>query len=409
MQQRCNSLNKLLHTYFATFVLVILAAAFLFRVNILENPSRYIFDEDFFAFTAQLHKNNDSRLFEWWHGPLIQESNQYAYRPPAIEWLHPPLSKSLQALSLYFLGNTPIGWRLPSALFGVGIVWLGIELTQILFKKHQLSLFVGILLSFEHLLFTQSRIASPDVFLTFFILLTLWLYWQFHQARTIQRLVPVGISLGLAVACKWSALFVLPGLLIFEWLYLSQGKPKRTFIRPTLSVLGTASLLALFASLVYVISYWQLFYQGHTFAYFIKLHHQIFQYQTTTTFERPYSSKPWQWLVGEKPIWYLYEQTSSAPPTEIIAQPSRWLLLTSEVALLITLWLVLKRKTNKTDNQARWPRILLLLTIASLYLSWFFIERPLFIYHMTPVLPLLMIVLGDQATRLAGQIKKPSF
>lgn len=406
MHPRLDLLKTYLHKHFGVLVVVLLFVTFCTRFNHLNSPNRYLFDEDFFAFTAEMIRNNDKQVFEWWHGPITDTNSVYAYRSPAIEWLHPPLSKSIQALSILLLGNTPFAWRLPSLLAGVGVVWLTIELTEVLFKNKLISLLAGLGTSLEHLLFTQSRIASPDIFLTFFVLLSTWLYWKYHQERTIYRLLPMGISFGLAIACKWSGAFLLPGLLFFELIYLNQGTPNRTFIKPMLSLLVTTAIVLCVSLVVYVSSYWQLFYQGHTFKYFIELHQQIFTYQTTASFERPYSSKPWQWLLGEKPIWYYYEQIGNSQPLEIIAQPSRWLLLTSELAFCFLLVSLLKKKVSKLENKTRWPQFFLLVVIASLYLPWFLIERPLFIYHFTPVIPFLLIILFHQSIQVLYQIKK---
>lgn len=392
MQLQIGYLSKVSKKYFATFVFLLLGFFFILRVTQITQHNRYLFDEDFFAYTAQLMKQNDSRIFEWWHGPLEQEVNQFSYRPPAIEWLHPPLSKSIQAVSIALFGNSPFGWRLPSVLAGIGIIWLSIEFTQLLFGKNYLSLLVGFLISTEQLITTQSKIASPDIFLAFFVLLTVWRFWHYHQKRTVFRLINVGISLGLAVSCKWSGAFILPALLVFEFVFLSQSATLKTSIRPLLLLLQTTIILMFVAGSIYILSYWQLFHQGHSVQYFFDLHKQIVTYQTSTSFDRPYASKPLEWLLGEKPIWYHYDQLETGEVSEIIAKPTLWLLFASELAFLISVGELISQHYRKKISKECWPKLLLLLSITSLFIPWLFISRPVFIYHFTPIVPLAIML-----------------
>lgn len=406
MQRQAKFLTKIAQKYFISWMLLILGLTFFLRLIAIDQPHHYIFDEDFFAFTAQLMKNNDRRVFEWWHGPLTAEINQFTYRPPAIEWLHPPLSKTIQATSIAILGNTPFAWRLPSLVAGIMLIWLSIKFTQILFDQQLLSLLAGSLVSLEQLLFAQARLASPDIFLACFILFTLWNFWRYHQKRTLGRLLNVGITLGLAIASKWSGAFIIIGLLIFDFWFYAETKPKRSILRPVWLIIQSWSVLLLTSAIIYLLSYWQLFYQGHSFKYLLRLHQQIWQYQTSATFSHPYASSPWQWLRGKKPIWYVYEKNATGKILAITAQPTRWILLLSELAVGLTIFQLIRNASAKKTYRW-WPRLLLILAVFSLYLPWFLIARPLFIYHLTPIMPLLIIVLVDQVRQLLSQIKKP--
>ncbi len=407
MQRQAKFLTKNARKYFVSWVFLILGLTFICRVITIDQPNHYIFDEDFFAFTAQLMKNNDQRIFEWWHGPLTTEVNQFTYRPPAIEWLHPPLSKTFQATSIAILGNTPFAWRLPSVLAGLVLVWLSIELTQALFGKHLLSLMVGVLTGCEQLLFAQTKLAAPDIFLACFVLLAIWNFWRYHQARTITRLLNAGIAIGLAMTTKWSGAFIIFGLLIFDFWFYCHARPQRSIAKPLWLIIQSWSVLLFTAVIIYLLSYWQLFYQGHSFKYLLQLHQQILQYQTTTAFAHPHASRPWQWLWGEKPIWYVYETSTEGKTQVIIAQPTRWLLLLGELALGLTIVQLIRKAPTKL-SYLKWPRLILVLSILSLYLPWFLVARPLFIYHLTPIMPLLLIILVDQAHQQLSQLKKPN-
>ena len=92
------------------WLLIILFFASLTRFWNLGYPKNYIFDEVYHAFTAQAYAQNDPRGYEWWH--------QSPVKGTAYEWLHPPLSKLLMAVSISVFGNNSFGWRFTPAIFG---------------------------------------------------------------------------------------------------------------------------------------------------------------------------------------------------------------------------------------------------------------------------------------------------
>lgn len=395
-----------LNRYFATFVLIILAFAFVLRFWNLELPNRYLFDEDFFAYTAGLMATNDAITFEWWHGPLDEVQSDYLYRPPAVEWLHPPLSKQLMAISIRIFGDTPFGWRFPSAIAGTLLVLLVIGLSQSLFHRHEISLLTGLFASFEHLLVVQSRIATPDIFVACGVVLLCYCFWQWSSQRTKKWLIASGVALGLTATTKWSGLFVLPGLLLFEWIQLGRQKGFDSSKR-LITFLQTIVVLLVIAVAVYVASFAQLFFQGQTVAYFIELHHQIWQYQTTTQFSHPAASKPWEWLIGQKSIWYAVAGAGNSL-TDIVAQPTIWLLGLSEIALLRTFIILLKQRTSKRKTAQPSATLFLILVVISEFIPWLLVRRPTFLYHFTPIMPLLLILLAHSTISIISRLKKPA-
>ncbi|MFM8693961.1 MAG: phospholipid carrier-dependent glycosyltransferase, partial [Actinomycetota bacterium] len=135
--------------------------------------------------------------------------------------VHPPLGKWLIAIGIQTFGDSPFGWRLSAALFGLASVALIYFITQALFKSNFLSLSATALISLDGLHLVMSRTALLDIFLSFFILLTFYLvikekFWQ------------AGITIGLALATKWSALYLLLALILFLLFY------KKTYIKTAL-------------------------------------------------------------------------------------------------------------------------------------------------------------------------------
>ncbi|MCA9372735.1 glycosyltransferase family 39 protein [Candidatus Woesebacteria bacterium] len=399
-------MQKILSRYFSTFILIILTVAFILRFWQLDLPDRYLFDEDFFAYTAGLMAKNDSSAFEWWHGPLDEVRSEYLYRPPAVEWLHPPLSKQLMSVSIRLFGDTPFAWRFPSAASGTLLVLLVIGLAQSLFHRHEISLLAGLFASFEHLLVVQSRIAAPDIFVACGAVLLGLCFWQWSTHRTKKWLIASGVALGLTATTKWSGIFILPGLLLFEFIRLGREKNLVAGKR-LMSLVKTTAMLLIIGAVVYVASFSQLFLQGHNFTYFIELHHQIWQYQTTAQFSHPASSKPWEWLIGQKPIWYAVAGADSSL-RDIVAQPTIWLLGLSETALVSTFITLLKLKKSKRKNMGPSATLFLVLLIISEFVPWLLVRRPTFLYHFTPIMPFLLIVLAHSTMGIISQIKKPT-
>jgi len=83
---------------------------------------------------------------------------------------HPPLGKLFIVAGIKMFGDNPIGWRLPSIIFGT----LSLILFYLICRKLSLSRISSsiavYLLAFENLSFIQSSIGMLDVFMYFFML-----------------------------------------------------------------------------------------------------------------------------------------------------------------------------------------------------------------------------------------------
>jgi len=387
-------LTKLVNKFYAPLVLLVLGLSLFLRLNNLDQPNSFIFDEDMHAYTASLMAENDPKAYEWWHSSFEDEfEDNFAlyYRPPAVEWLHPPVSKLLQASSIKLFGLNAFAWRLPSALTGIGIVILVLLITLQLTKNKVLALLAGLLACFEPLLLVQSRIASADIFLAFFSLLTVYFYLKYFITKSRltswKPYILLGISLGLTLATKWSGAFLVLGLLGFETWEVVKSK-KTSIIKGRL---WRWAKILLVAFLIYLLSFTQMFLQGKDLSHFTSLHRQAYWYQTHTSFTHPHQSRPLQWLVGQKPVWYYYHQDTNGKVSEIIAKPWTWLTVGGFLSL-IYLNLQLARKKLKLNKKQKQVTAFLTFITLGMYLPWFFIGRTLFIYQMTSIISVLIII-----------------
>ncbi|MGH2784491.1 MAG: phospholipid carrier-dependent glycosyltransferase [Actinomycetota bacterium] len=129
--------------------------------------------------------------------------------------VHPPVAKLLMAAAIRIFGYNAIGWRAAPALVGSLSVLLIYVVGRRLWSSRWLAAAAAVLLGVEGLQFVQSRLAMLDIFLSFFVLLALWLLLE-DRARGPSRTGPrwwrlgAGFALGLAVSSKWAAAPLLP-------------------------------------------------------------------------------------------------------------------------------------------------------------------------------------------------------
>jgi dolichyl-phosphate-mannose-protein mannosyltransferase len=129
--------------------------------------------------------------------------------------VHPPVGKLLIAVGIKIFGYRPFGWRFSAALVGSLSVLVIYLIGRRLWENRWAAAAAAVLLGVEGLQFVQSRIAMLDIFVSFFILVGIWLMLE-DRARAPTWSGPrwwrlgAGVAFGLALASKWSALFVLP-------------------------------------------------------------------------------------------------------------------------------------------------------------------------------------------------------
>jgi dolichyl-phosphate-mannose-protein mannosyltransferase len=369
-------------------LVAILFFAFITRIYRLHVPERYIFDEVYHTVTAKLMANNDPRAFEWWHS--APEPNT------AIDWLHPPLAKYTQAFFIKIFGDTSFAWRLSSALFGVGVIYLVYKLSQELFKKEKIGLLAAFLASMDGLLLTQSRITMNDIHVTFFILLTLVVYINYRKNPQAKKLILVGLSAGLAMSSKWSGLFALVIVCLLEaidWIkkFLSKKIDWNELVEQGLLRVLVLGLLPFFT---YILSYGQMFLQGKGWNHLNKLHQQIWWYQTNLDATHGYQSQPWQWFLNLKPVWFHVNYIDQNTIANIYSLGNSILFWAAAIAVIWTILFLAINKLKNNTNRDSTHLNLLLIAYFIIWLPWQLSPRIMFFYHFAPAVPLMSIILA---------------
>jgi len=168
---------------------------------------------------------------------------------------HPPFIKELQALPLLLFYRMPFKpspqqWRhVDNVSIGLDLLYKSpIPAEQILAWSRLANLFLGVLLvaligwwafrlwgispallamalaSLEPNLVAHSALVTTDLGVALFIFLTIYLLWEYLQLPTWGRLTAVGVSTGLALVSKFSALFLVAALTLILALLVIAGE-----------------------------------------------------------------------------------------------------------------------------------------------------------------------------------------
>ena len=140
----------------------------------------------------------------------IPAARKIFVRDQIVNREHPPLAKTLMAISIAAWGDNPFGWRYMSALFGsLALTGMYVWALQ-LFMNEEAALWAAAITLVNQFLYVQSRVATLDVFVLAFTLWALALFTATWHSRQVKRtFIAIGVMLGLAIASKWTGLIPL--------------------------------------------------------------------------------------------------------------------------------------------------------------------------------------------------------
>lgn len=369
--------------------LLIIVLGFGLRIYKVQIPQAYVFDEVYHVPTIKMIVNNDQRAYEWWHLELEEEREKGAY----VDWLHPPLAKLVQAASIVILGDNAWGWRLPSVLAGTLLIIVVYKFALALWpKKYSLALGASLLTAIDGLGIAQSRIAMNDIFVTLWTTMGLWCYYQWRENKQKKYLWPLAIITGLALATKWSGALILIFICLWEF-----AKYKFDTGVKLLIFLSTSAMI------VYLLSYTQLFWQK-PFSHFIDLHANILNYQINLEADHPYSSSPWFWPLGFKPVYLFASDNEGVYRWNRPFYPIWYLglgaLVLSSVLLIINIWSKRVIKCMSIDKKNKEKLIFVLMAYFAFWLPWTLSPRIMYFHHYLPATPMIWLITSWLLTKI---------
>ena len=278
--------------------LILIVVDLILRVLWLDKPNgSLIFDEWYYVNVARVilglpQSKGSNGLPPYVNAPLGVDPNHE----------HPPLAKLMIALSMYFLGDNGIGWRIPSVIFGSLAVLIFYLLMKRLATYPIVPIVATFLFSFDNLVFVQSRIAILDIFTLTFMLMGFYWYFSGHTYLS-------ALGIALSTLTKINGVFGFIIILIMQIAKFIGGNQKP---RPWSSLFSwferyVATFVVAFLGILAVLDkFWGGYSNPLTHIQF------ILSYSAGLVSSCPNGiiSCPWQWLINQVQIPYLVVNVS---------------------------------------------------------------------------------------------------
>jgi len=240
---------------------------------------------------------------------------EYIHGLRTWENTHPPMGKNFIAMGISIFGMTPFGWRFAGTLFGVLMVPLIYAFARYLLKSNNWALFAAAIFTFDFMHFAQTRLATIDSYVTFFVIaMYFFIYLFLHGVerdslrRKLVLLGLCGVSVGLAIASKWQGVYAVLGLpvLFFPALYRLYLRDRKQATTIFYSCFGFFIAIPL---VIYLVSYipFMVGYQ-HGYGWLRTVWNNqvgMYNYHANLVATHHFSSVWWEWPLNLRPI-FLY-------------------------------------------------------------------------------------------------------
>jgi dolichyl-phosphate-mannose--protein O-mannosyl transferase len=319
---------------------------------------------------------------------------------------------------MLLFGVNPFGWRVIGTLFGIAMLPFIYAFAKKFFRESWISVLVTILFAFDFMHFTQTRIATIDVYVTFFIILMYYFMYQytrlsFYDTPLWKTFIPLGLcgfSMGLGIASKWTGVYAGVGLaIIFFWnlgkrfneYRYAKTDPEgisgdivhaeviQTFRSKAVKTLAFCIVFfIIIPAIIYLLSYIPFVdSQGRgLIARLLKNQESMLHYHSTVDATHPYSSWWYQWPTMYRPIWYYSGHISDKISEGISAFGNPLVWWAGIPAFIYMIYLAVKKKDKKA--------LFLIIAYLAQYLPWVLVTRITFIYHYFPSVPFVTLMVG---------------
>ena len=251
----------------------------------------------------------------------------------------------------------------------------------------------AMLAAVDGLAFVESRIAKPDIFLALFLVTSYWAFWRYLRRGRVGWLYLSGLAAGAAVATKWTGLAPLGTIPIYLAYLLGQGRwsmpQRRHWLHLILAYTGVPAA-------VYLATWIPYFLLGHSVRDLLQFHLFMFRFHSGLTATHPYQSHWWSWPLLLRPIWYEFEEVQKGFYRGVLAIGNPVLWWFSLAALVSVGWEAVRRR----DPGA----IFIVVGFLVSYAPYAFIGRALFLYHMLPALPFMVMASAAALARLRSHL-----
>lgn len=313
---------------------------------------------------------------------------------PLLNSEHPPLAKELIAAGIAMFGDTPLGWRYVSALFGSATL-VGLYLWALaLFSDDRAALWATVVTLANQFLYIQARIAMLDIFLVAFIVWAMAAFtatWR-PTAPTRRLFAATGIFLGLATACKlfgvvpWAlCIGIVIAIKGLQWRKTRWKAAQPTdWYRPDLwaSMRVRDWIVSLAFTPIFVDFLTFIPTHGVSPAGFVRAHITMWRAQMSVGAQHPYMSSWFQWPFLHRPVWYLFDRLTDEAIQAVVFLGNPVVFWSGVLAVLVCLYAGIASR--------RADAFLIVTSYAALYLSWAITPRALALSYY--YLPAAMVV-----------------
>lgn len=353
----------------------------------VREPTYYdetMFDEVYHGRTA----------YEFLHGLSIYENT------------HPPLGKSIISIGIALFGMNPFGWRFMCALFGTLLIPLMYLFARKMFCRTDIACLTTVLLGTAFMNTTLSRIATIDILVAFFSMLMFFCMYGYTQALSENKpmwqqrlwLLSGGISMGLAVAIKWTGVYAAAGIAVLFFWFLLEHIGGIKGIKEHRSFLVKTGLWCVLCFIVIPFGIYTLSYLPFVKAYPDKglFGHMIanaalmLSYHSSCVFDHPYSSEWYQWLYGSKPLADSRVYFADGTVSVVMTFLNPLLAVGGLIALFHQLYLWKRKHCRRA--------LFLIIAYASMLLPWLFVHRTVFIYQYFISSLILVLMIGNSVS-----------
>lgn len=389
----------------------VLVIAALIRLVNLGSPKALVFDEVYYVRDAWTMWNLGYEA-EWVGAADFAAGSVNAFTLVGDFIAHPPLGKWLIGAGMALFGpENPFGWRIATALAGIGVVWLVMLIAKRLFGSTVLAALAGFFVAIDGIAITLSRTALLDGILAMFILAAfLAVLRHLDTPGWGGWLLLAGVLAGGATAVKWSGLYALAvfgiWVVVVEMLRLRKSRRGKPYVVRSLVAAAKSFVLLVPVAVVVYLSSWAgwIFSSdgyGRRWAaesgfgdgvYGIarglwKYHRDIYDYNIGLDTPHNYQANPFTWLGLVRPTAFYYSATGTEGMVQYvtsIANPVIW--WGGAAALLFLIVQVVQKMT--------WQNVAILVGVAATYVPWlFFSHRTVFQFYTVTLEPFLVLAL----------------
>lgn len=351
--------------------------------------------------------------------------------------VHPPVGKLFIAAGITLFGDNPFGWRFFGAVLGTLSTLVVYMLARRLWRSPWWAALAALLLTTEGLWFVQSRVAMLDIYAGFFVLAAIWALVEDRDRPDPDRRrarwwrLAAGLFFGAALATKVSVLpFVaIAGGMAFAWEMMRAWSAERKRIFARLGGLALSFVVVPLA--VYVATDIPWFLDDHRYspgdcpqntnvaAEWICYHQHVFRFHrdlekydplegedlqkakasgsSTLKPGHPYFGEAFSWPWIGRPVAHYYDDRDKPIPmaTEVAGIPNPAIWWAAFLALIPLVWW-----TMRGGDPAAALIVGMVIAGWGPYLAADVIDRPVFLFYATPLVPFLVLGVVHALSRL---------